>query len=86
MARTVQIRDLPDEVHRQLRIRAAAAGQSMNTYLVQLLTTHASQPTLAEVMKRVELLSKGASRAEIETAVRAARQEHERQTEDPGAA
>ncbi|MCI0685821.1 MAG: toxin-antitoxin system HicB family antitoxin [Sporichthyaceae bacterium] len=86
MAKTVQIRDLPAEVHRQLRVRAATAGQSLNTYLVQLLVAHASQPTLADVIKRVELLSRGASRADIEAAVRAARQERERQTEDPDVA
>ncbi|HKA67923.1 MAG TPA: toxin-antitoxin system HicB family antitoxin [Actinomycetes bacterium] len=86
MGKSVQIRELPDEVHRQLRIRAASAGQSLNTYLVHLLVAHASQPTLAEIMKRVELLTDGASRKEIDAAVRQARQERERQTEGPGVA
>jgi plasmid stability protein len=86
MAKTVQIRDVPDEVHRQLRIRAATAGQSVNTYLVHLLIAHASQPTLAEVMERVAFLSGGASRKDIETALRQAREERERQTEGPDVA
>jgi hypothetical protein len=53
---------------------------------VHLLIVHVSQPTLAEVMERVAFLSGGASSKDIETALRQARQERERQTEGPGVA
>lgn len=50
--RTIQIRDVPDAAHRTLKIRAAAAGQSLNTYLLALLDEITRQPTVAEVLER----------------------------------
>jgi antitoxin FitA len=45
----VQIRGVPDDVHRQLKSRAALAGQSMNEYLLARLEEITSVPTLAEL-------------------------------------
>ncbi len=50
---SIQVKDVPDEVHAVLRRRAAAAGQSLQEYLLALLSDQAQTPTLTEVFERV---------------------------------
>ena len=53
----VQIRDLPEPVHRTLKARAAAAGTSLSEYLRALLAREAARPTpdeLAALLARFE--------------------------------
>ncbi|MBT8165754.1 MAG: hypothetical protein KJP22_00030 [Acidimicrobiia bacterium] len=62
MKKMIQIRDVPEDVHRVLRVRAAEAGLSLAEYLRQELERLASQRTIAEVLgdwagERVELSS-----------------------------
>jgi antitoxin FitA len=49
---SVQIKNVPPKVHRVLRLRAAAAGQSMQEYLLAQLTRQAQEATLEEVLDR----------------------------------
>jgi plasmid stability protein len=49
---SVQIKNVPDEVHRVLRRRAAAEGQSLQEYLLARLTRDAREETLDEVLAR----------------------------------
>ncbi|HEU0316508.1 MAG TPA: hypothetical protein VFR49_04210 [Solirubrobacteraceae bacterium] len=49
---SIQIKDVPDEVHAVLRRRAAAAGQSLQEYLRTRLIAEASGPTVEEVLDR----------------------------------
>lgn len=49
---SVQIKNVPPEVHRTLRTRAAQAGQSLQEYLLGRLVEDASRPTLDEVLAR----------------------------------
>ena len=49
---SVQIKDVPENVHAVLRRRAAAAGQSLQEYLLGRLVEEASRPTLDEVLDR----------------------------------
>jgi plasmid stability protein len=49
---SVQIKDVPDEVHAVLRQRAAAAHQSLQEYLRAKLIEEAGRPTLDEVLDR----------------------------------
>lgn len=49
----VQIRDVPPDVHRTLKVRAAAAGVSMSEYLRTVLTRTATRPTAAELSARI---------------------------------
>jgi len=51
---SVQIKNVPDDIHRVLRRRAAEAGQSMQEYLLALLADHAERPTLADVFARID--------------------------------
>lgn len=48
----VQIRDLPESVHRTLKARAAASGTSLSEYLRSLLAREAARPTPQEVAAR----------------------------------
>ena len=50
--KAVQIRSVPDETHRILRKRAAAAGMSLQEYLLVALKQMAARPTLEEVLAR----------------------------------
>jgi plasmid stability protein len=49
----IQVKNVPDDVHAVLRRRAAAAGQSLQEYLLAELTRIARAPTVAEVVERV---------------------------------
>lgn len=50
----VLVRDLPAEVHAQLQRRAESQGQSLQQYLAAELRRLAEQPTLDEVLDRIE--------------------------------
>jgi hypothetical protein len=49
---SIQIKGVPDEAHATLRRRAAAAGQSLQEYLLAHLVAEAAAPTLEEVLAR----------------------------------
>ena len=49
----VQIRDVPDDVHRTLKARAAASGVSLSEYLRGVLARTASRPTPDELAARI---------------------------------
>lgn len=50
----VQIKNVPTDVHRVLRERAAKAGKSQQEYLLALLTDAAQTPTLEEIFERID--------------------------------
>ena len=52
VAKSIQIKDVPDETHAVLRRRAAAAHQSLQEYLRSRLIAEASAPTVDEVLDR----------------------------------
>lgn len=58
---TIQIRDIPDDVHRVHKARAAAAGRSLQEHLRAELIESARHKTPAEVAAEVdaELASEG---------------------------
>ena len=49
----VQIRNMPDELHRRLKSRAALAGMSLSDYLLDEVRRAAERPTIAEVRARL---------------------------------
>jgi antitoxin FitA len=49
---SVQVKNVPEDVHRVLRRRAGEAGQSLQEYLLARLTEEARRPTLDEVLER----------------------------------
>ena len=53
MSKMIQIRHVPDELHRRLRTRAALAGMTLTDYLREELTRVADQFTYAELRDRL---------------------------------
>lgn len=56
MSKMIQIRHVPDDVHRSLKIKAAAAGMSLSDYLLAEVTQVANRMTIAEIRERVDAL------------------------------
>ena len=56
MPATIQIRNVPDALHRRLKSRAALAGMSLSDYLLNHLRAVADQPTIEELRARLERL------------------------------
>ena len=50
----VQIRNVPEDLHRRLKSRAALAGMSLSDYLLQELRQLAERPTLEEFRARLK--------------------------------
>ena len=50
----IQIRNVPDELHRRLKSRAALAGMSLSDYLLNEIRRVAERPTLDELRARLE--------------------------------
>ena len=49
---SIQVKDVPDDVHATLRKRAVSAGMSLQEYLLARLVAEATTPTLEEVLDR----------------------------------
>lgn len=54
MATNIQIRNVPEDVHRNLKMRAAQAGMSLSDYLLHELVAVSRRPTIEELIARVE--------------------------------
>lgn len=75
---SIQIKNVPPEVHRVLRQRAAAAGQSMQEYLLAQLTRQAETETLNDVLARIG--SRSGSLVTRDFIVESIREERERRS------
>ena len=73
----IQLRNVPDSLHRSLKARAAMAGMSLSEYLLSEIKEIAERPTLAELRSRLH--TREAVTLPLETArlVREARSERE---------
>ena len=78
----IQIRNVPEDVHRTLKARAAREGLSLSEYLRREVLDFAQRPTLAEVTERIR--SRPMVRSEIPAAdlIREAREEREHELDD----
>lgn len=54
MSKMIQVRNVPDDLHRQLKIRAAAAGMTMSDYIKRELDVRTRKSTIAEIIARRE--------------------------------
>jgi plasmid stability protein len=52
MGSLLQIRNVPDDAREALKARAAARGESLNTYLIGLIQRDVARPTVQEVLDR----------------------------------
>jgi antitoxin FitA len=74
MSKMIQLRNVPDALHRGLKARAAMAGMSLSDYLLREIKEIAEKPTLAEMRERLHTRKPVSS--EIESA-RLVREERE---------
>jgi plasmid stability protein len=75
MSKMIQLRNVPDELHRALKARAALEGMSLSDYLIAEVRRVAERPTVRELRERL------AKRVPVEPRVppaRAVRAERER--------
>jgi antitoxin FitA len=54
MTAMIQIRNVPDALHRQLKSRAALAGMTLSDYLLREIRRVAERPTVDELRARLE--------------------------------
>jgi antitoxin FitA len=82
MGKMVQIRNMPDKMHRILKSRAAQAGLSLSEYLLREMKKVADRPTMEELIERVrhrESVDLGMSAADL---VHAGRKERDAELEE----
>jgi plasmid stability protein len=53
MSKMIQLRNVPDVLHRSLKARAAMAGMSLSDYLLAEIKEIAERPTLSELRDRL---------------------------------
>jgi antitoxin FitA len=53
MSKMIQIRNVPDDLHRRLKVRAAMEGMSLSDYLLSEIRGLTERPTLREVLDRL---------------------------------
>lgn len=72
--KVIQIRNVPDDVHRTLRTRAAAADMTLSDLALEELTAAVMRSPVAEVLRRAEARGEGTVMANVVAAVRATRE------------
>jgi len=75
MSKMIQVRGVPDEVHRTLKLRAAAAGMSLSDYIKRDLEIAAAHPALEEIDARVG--ERGRSGLRTQTVLSALREQRD---------
>lgn len=53
MTKVIQIRNVPDDLHPTLKVRAAKASMTLSDYLLSEIEQVAAKPTFAEMMERL---------------------------------
>ena len=53
MSKMIQLRNVPESLHRQLKSRAALEGMSLSDYLIGVIRRSAKRPTLRELRARL---------------------------------
>jgi len=74
MSKMIQIRNVPDELHREAKVRAARAGMTLSDYLLREIRRTLEAPDIDELLERI-----GADEAPVlsESIVEAIRTERE---------
>lgn len=74
MAKMIQLRNVPDDIHHSLKIKAAQAGMSLSDFLVREVSYIARRPSLEEVLERIKQHDSVELSEDSATAVRAERE------------
>ena len=72
----IQIRNVPDDVHRTLKIRAAEAGMSLSEYLLRDIERSARRLTIDEVFESAKRAGPVEPPEDSATSVRSERDAH----------
>lgn len=78
MSKMIQVRHVPDEVHRALKARAAKSGETLSGYLLKELERLAGRPSMDEVLERIRGREPVELRAGAADLIREGREERER--------
>jgi antitoxin FitA len=70
MSKMIQLRNVPEELHRTLKAQAAMAGMSLSDYLLAEVRRLAERPTIGQLRERVRRRSRVAVAGSAAEAVR----------------
>ena len=79
MAKMIQLRNVPDELHRKLKSRAAKAGMSLSDYLLEQIKADAESPTVEELLERLASRTPVKSRLSSAEIIRQEREKRDKQ-------
>ena len=54
MSKMIQLRNVPDNIHKVLKSRAALAGKSLSDYLITEIQRQTEYPTVEELRQRLQ--------------------------------
>jgi antitoxin FitA len=74
MSKMIQVRNVPDALHRRLKARAAVAGQSLSEYLLAELRRVAERPTREEMLTKLHARSRVTLTRSVATIIREERE------------
>ena len=74
MSKMIQLRHVPDDLHRKLKARAALEGLSLSDYLLREVERVAERPTLSDLRRRLAQRAPVGPHISPAKAVRAERQ------------
>ncbi|MBI1791378.1 MAG: hypothetical protein HYR60_27940 [Acidobacteria bacterium] len=74
MPKMIQLRSVPEELHRRLKAKAALEGMTLSDFLIREAERAAERPTLSELRQRLAHRSPVVPRVSPAKAVRAERE------------
>jgi len=74
MSKMIQIRNVPDAVHRKIKARAAQSGMTLSDYLLAEIERIAALPTRDEMLARLHARTRVALRTPAAEIIRAERE------------
>jgi plasmid stability protein len=77
MSKTIQVRNVPEDVHRELKVRAAKARMSLSELVLEELIEIARRPTMSEWLEDVASLEPVEVPESAADAIRAGREERD---------
>jgi plasmid stability protein len=76
MSKMIQLRNVPDDLHRKLKARAAMQGMSLSDYLISIIRSSAERPTMNEIRERLHKRSSVTTSVQAAQVVREERDSH----------
>jgi plasmid stability protein len=73
----IQIRNVPEDLHRTLKAKAAKEGMSLSEYLLREVGDLAERPTIAEISERIRKRTRVQLDVSVADLIREEREERE---------